>query len=187
MPPIQTTFATTTAKLVASAAKLLRLGAGTSLPGKIARKLDPHILQNLGKQIKHRTIAVTGTNGKTTTCGLLAQFFRESGNRVVHNHLGANMVPGITAALVSQTGLNGHLSADTGILEVDEASLTGVAQEVSIQHIAVTNLFRDQLDRYGELDTTAKLIADGIAHSQVDEGGSLYLNADDPMVTAIAN
>lgn len=185
---LKTCLAINTAKAVSGLVNALHLGAGTSLPGKIARKIDPDLLTNLGKQIREQKIAVTGTNGKTTTCGLLAQFVRESNKRVVHNQLGANMVPGITAALLNQSNLCGNLKADIGVLEVDEASLKGITAEVAVDQIVVTNLFRDQLDRYGELDTTAKLIRTGIMQTGLPQGkGRLILNADDPIVAGLGN
>ncbi|MGE0199604.1 MAG: MurT ligase domain-containing protein [Candidatus Melainabacteria bacterium] len=180
----QSVTAITAGKVVAGVTGLLKLGAGTSLPGKIARGIDPGCLTRLCNDIRGPRIAVTGTNGKTTTCGLLAQFLREGGHRVVHNQLGANMVPGITAALVRQTDWAGHLSADMAVFEVDEASMQRLTAETSLQQVVVTNLFRDQLDRYGELDTTARLIADGIRQNR-GEGLQLLLNADDPLVTSL--
>jgi UDP-N-acetylmuramyl tripeptide synthase len=184
----QTALAVNTAKMVARLTSLLKLGKGTSLPGKVARKLDADILKNLASQITGPVIAVSGTNGKTTTCGLLTQMLKESGHQVANNYLGANMVPGITAALIHQSDMGGHIQADSGVLEVDEASLKGVATEVPIQRVLVTNLFRDQLDRYGELDTTAKLVAEGIEQTHVSKPkGQLILNADDPLVSGIAH
>ncbi len=183
-----TQLAIASGKLTARMVATLRLGAGTSLPGKVARKLDPNLLQNLCNQLTGQTIAVTGTNGKTTTCGLLAHILSSAGTPVVHNQLGANMVPGITAALLRQTNALGTLPAQSAVLEVDEASLKGLANEASINTVMVTNLFRDQLDRYGELDTTARLITEGIQKTVVLEtGGLLILNADDPLVTSIAH
>jgi UDP-N-acetylmuramyl tripeptide synthase len=183
---LKTAVAVTTAKTVASLTAFLKMGSGTSLPGKVARKLDPHLLRNLGKQIRHETIAVTGTNGKTTTCGLLAQFIREGKHRVVHNQLGANMVPGITSALIQQSSITGRLKADYAVLEVDEASMKGLTDEIGVQRVVVINLFRDQLDRYGELDTTARMILSGIQQTEVAQGkGRLILNGDDPLVTTL--
>ncbi|MEB3286718.1 MAG: MurT ligase domain-containing protein [Vampirovibrionales bacterium] len=186
----KTCLAIGTSKAVTRLVSTLKLGAGTSLPGKLARKIEPGVLSSLGGQIQKEIIAVSGTNGKTTTCGLLAQFLRQAQQRVVHNQLGANMVPGITAALLNQSSLNGKLIADYGVLEVDEASLKGVAKELIIDRVLVTNLFRDQLDRYGELDTTARLIKEGIETSSIrsdtpSRPRHLILNADDPLVAGI--
>ena len=176
----------TAAKAVDGLIHICNAGAGTSLPGKVARAIDSGLLANLATQIRKNRIAVTGTNGKTTTCGLLAQFLQEANQQVIHNQLGANMVPGITAALLKQSSLGGQLNADIGVFEVDEASLKGLAAEVSIDRVLVGNLFRDQLDRYGELDTTARLIKEGIDKTQISaSGGSLFLNADDPLVAAL--
>ncbi len=164
------------AKAVAKVAKLLRLGDGTNLPGKVARRLCPSVLTQMAHGIYDHSVAITGTNGKTTTAGLLAQFYLADNRRVVHNTLGANMLTGITAALALKTNWRGKLEADIGVLEVDEASLRHVAKEVPFQRVIVTNLFRDQLDRYGELDTTARFIQQGVGQS------ATILNADDPLV-----
>lgn len=174
-----------TAKSVASLTRLLKLGAGTSLPGKVAEKLDPDILKHLTSQL-NQVFAVTGTNGKTTTAGLLHQLLETAGQSVVHNQLGANMVSGITAALLHQSDGRGDLKADTAVLEIDEASLRRLVEYTNINTLVVTNLFRDQLDRYGELDTTARLIGEGIHGTKIVGGeGKLILNADDPMVTTL--
>lgn len=183
---LKTCLAIGAGKTVNGLIHLLRLGAGTSLPGKVARRLDPQLLSRLGGQVRRQVISVSGTNGKTTTCGLLAQFLRDGGFQVVHNQLGANMVPGITAALMNQSSLSGQLNADYAVLEVDEASLKGLTREVGVQRVVVTNLFRDQLDRYGELDTTARMIRAGIDQTGIPQGeGRLILNGDDPLVTAL--
>ena len=177
----QLMLATGLAKLTANVTQTLKLGAGTSLPGKLARRVQPRLLTQLGMQVRHYRLGVTGTNGKTTTCGLLAQALRENGQHVAHNQMGANMVPGITAALIDQTSWQGRLHADSAVLEVDEASLRRLTAELPLDAVVVTNLFRDQLDRYGELDTTAQLILEGAGPTT-----PLVLNADDPLVAAMA-
>jgi UDP-N-acetylmuramyl tripeptide synthase len=180
-PSLKTLLAIEAGKLTSTLTKTLKLGSGTSLPGKVARKLDANVLRYLGSQVTETVIAVTGTNGKTTTCGLLSSFLEASGKTVIHNQLGANMVPGITAAILNQSHGFGKIDAQCAVLEVDEASLKGVLQEFPAQMVVITNLFRDQLDRYGELDTTQKLIESGIT----DTCKTLVLNADDPLVYAI--
>lgn len=178
---LKTALAVSAGKLSAELIRVFKVGSGTSLPGKVALKLDHSLLETLSRQVRQKTITITGTNGKSTTAGILSAFIESNGFQVVHNQLGANMLPGITAALLRQSSLHGKLHADYGVLEVDEASLPSVSKAIKQDLTVVTNLFRDQLDRYGELDTTAKLIQAGISES----GGMLALNADDPMVTAI--
>lgn len=178
---LKTTLAITAGKLSAQLIQTLKVGSATSLPGKVALKLDGGLLKTLGQQIRHKTVSITGTNGKSTTAGLLSSLIEYGGFKVVHNQLGANMLPGITAALLKESSLFGALSTDYAVIEVDEASMPGVSKAMQQNLTVVTNLFRDQLDRYGELDTTAKLIQEGIRQSQ----GCLALNADDPMVASI--
>ncbi|MCA9806895.1 MAG: DUF1727 domain-containing protein [Cyanobacteria bacterium HKST-UBA06] len=171
-----------TAKLLGNLIRVTGQGSGTSLPGKVGLKLDPNLLKKLAAQLNKTRLAISGTNGKSTTAGVLASLCKADGFNTVHNALGANMKPGLTASLIEATSLAGQLNADVGIFEVDEASLPQCALEIRQDWTLVTNLFRDQLDRYGELDTTAKLIEQGIANS----GGGMILNADDPMVSAMA-
>jgi lipid II isoglutaminyl synthase (glutamine-hydrolysing) len=178
---LKTTLAVAAGKLSARLIQTFKVGSGTSLPGKVALKLDSRLLSRLGGQVRHKTVAITGTNGKSTTAGLLSAMLEAADFKVVHNQLGANMVPGITAALLQKSSLTGNLSADYGVIEVDEASLPHVSKAIPLDLTVVTNLFRDQLDRYGELDTTARMIQDGITLGQ----GKLALNADDPMVANI--
>jgi len=189
---LRTMMAVTSGKTAAALTHFLKLGSGTNFPGKLARKIDPALLAHLGSQLKHHVIAITGTNGKTTTSGLLSAFLTANNQKLVTNQLGANMLPGIIAALVQGSDMSGKLKADCAVLEVDEASLKGVARELGLNCILVTNLFRDQLDRYGELDTTARMIGAGIQQSSqtlIQNGKSapkLILNADDPLVTGLA-
>jgi UDP-N-acetylmuramyl tripeptide synthase len=168
-----------------TAAKLSRLfgrGGGQALPGLLAERLDPLLAQKLAAGLPQGVILVTGTNGKTTTTKLIAEMLEAQGERVLVNATGSNLKRGVTSALIAAADLTGKIDATVGLFEVDEASLRRVAPLLQPQHIVVLNLFRDQLDRYGELDTTAALIGQGIAATQAQ----VYLNADDPLVASLA-
>ena len=166
------------AKLVSSLIHLSGLGMASSLPGKIAQVIYPNILPYLAKQLTAGCLAVTGTNGKSTTSGLLASILNQANYRVIHNRQGANLIPGITAAFVQAAEWNATLRSNFGLLEVDEAALPLLTKAIDCQSIVVTNLYRDQLDRFGELDKTAKLITEGIK----EKNSQAILNADDPNV-----
>ncbi|MBP6348891.1 MAG: DUF1727 domain-containing protein [Candidatus Obscuribacter sp.] len=169
------------AKLTATTIRRLGLGLGSNLPGRIARKLSPSVLSHLSAQTARGVLAVTGTNGKSTTSGILSSILRMAGFTFAHNRQGANLVTGITASLVESADWLDGIKSDLCLFEIDEAALPVVAKEVKIGVVLVTNLFRDQLDRFGELDTTARLISNGIMinHSQA------ILNADDPNVSQL--
>ena len=170
------------AKFSASAIRKLGLGLGSNLPGRIARKLSPSILKNLAAQSEKGVVAVTGTNGKSTTSGILSSILRSAGFTFAHNRQGANLVTGITATIVESAGWSGDLKVDLCLFEIDEAALPVVAREVHIAAVLVTNLFRDQLDRFGELDTTSRLITTGIDINK----SQAVLNADDPNVAQMS-
>jgi UDP-N-acetylmuramyl tripeptide synthase len=175
----------TTLLLTKGAAVLSRAlgrGGGQALPGLVAEKLDPHLAGALAKGLPHGVILVTGTNGKTTTTKLIADMLRAAGERVLTNSTGSNLKRGVTSALIAGADLTGKQRATIGLFEVDEASLRRVAPDLQPRLIVVLNLFRDQLDRYGELDTTAALIGQGIASTTAN----LCLNADDPLVASLA-
>lgn len=165
-------------KLAIFASRLLGK-KGTSMPGQLAFKICPDVLSLLSKQVKKEIIVVCGTNGKTTTNNLLSAFLQSKGNRVVCNALGANMIWGVCCAFAQSSGLFGKLKADYACLEVDEASCVKVFRHVTPSTIVVTNLFQDQLDRYGEVSLTAELIKKALA---LAPDAKLVLNGDDPMV-----
>jgi len=131
------------------------------------------------------TVVVTGTNGKTTTAALLRHILEAQGHPTVANQAGANLVFGVTAAVVNRASWTGELPATVGLFEIDEASLPHLVEEVAPGTIVVTNLFRDQLDRYGELETTAAHIRRAL--TQGPEGMTAVLNADDPMVAVLGD
>ncbi|AEJ43014.1 Mur ligase family protein [Alicyclobacillus acidocaldarius] len=153
----------------------LRGRDATSLPGKVALRISPGLIRRFGGKVK-RVIAVTGTNGKTTTTALLASMVAER-EPVVTNHKGANLAQGIATAFLRSCSWTGRLSADTAVLEIDEATLPAVAPDLPVAVIVVTNVFRDQLDRYGELDGTLAKLLEGIRKTQA----TLVLNGDDPL------
>lgn len=175
-------------KLLIQLIKLSKSGAGTNFPGKIARKISPDILSYLVKQTKKEILVVTGTNGKTTTSGFIAGILKADGRKLVHNRRGANMLTGITAAVLSKSSLFAELNPDNCLFEVDEAYLPKAVDEFTPDFILVTNLFRDQLDRYGELNTTAKKIDLAIQKTFAKNKLSpkkILLNADDPIVSSL--
>ncbi|HEY9784623.1 MAG TPA: Mur ligase family protein, partial [Candidatus Obscuribacterales bacterium] len=177
----QEKLAVAAGKAAARTIRLFGAGLGSNLPGRLARKVSPQILSGLAKQASRGVIAVTGTNGKSTTAGLLSSILRTAGFKLIHNRQGANLVTGITATLVDAATWSGEINADYCLFEIDEAALPVVASEVNLSSIVVTNLFRDQLDRFGELDTTARLIEKGIALNH----STAVLNADDPNVSQL--
>lgn len=165
-------------KLAARTIRMVGAGLGSNLPGRVARKLAPDVLSHLAGQAKRGVISVTGTNGKSTTSGLLSSVLKTAGFTLIHNRQGANLVTGITATLVDAASWDGHINTDYCLFEIDEAALPLVAKETTLSVVVVTNLFRDQLDRFGELDTTARLIEKGIKTCM----SPAVLNADDPNV-----
>jgi UDP-N-acetylmuramyl tripeptide synthase len=150
---------------------------GSNFPGKMARRIYPGILQQLAARITGKIIIVTGTNGKTTTSNMLARIIKQTGASLVHNQAGANMIPGITTAFIAATGMTGRKRFDYALLETDEANVPLLLKEVKPGLILITNFFRDQLDRYGELDYTVQVIREAVKGKAID----LVLNADDPL------
>ena len=163
---------------------------GSSLPGRAALKVDPHIIAPLAAGIRRGIIVTCGTNGKTTTNNLLCSMLEAQGFRVVSNRLGANMVEGVAAALataakgpLTSKGPLGYLAADFACLEVDEASAARVLQDLHPDFMILTGLFRDQLDRYGEIDLTMKALEKAILEAP---DMTLVINGDDPLTAYLA-
>jgi lipid II isoglutaminyl synthase (glutamine-hydrolysing) len=130
---------------------------GAALPGLVAEKLNPGLLRKLTK-LPEGIIVVTGTNGKTTTTHLLAEVLRRSGKKVFTNHSGSNMTRGLLASIVRFSTLSGALPYDVAVLEIDEAYAAKLSPLLKPRAAILTNVLRDQLDRFGEIDHTAKLL-----------------------------
>ncbi len=162
-----------TARAVGRASRASGRGGGTTLPGRMLLRLEPEALARLGARLTGGTTLVSATNGKTTTAGMIAAALAAAGRRPVHNRAGSNMTWGVATALLEQRG-------EEGLFEVDEAWLPRVAAQLDPELIVLGNLFRDQLDRYGELETLAAEWARTVA---ARSGRSRFvLNADDPAI-----
>lgn len=179
MPTVVTLIIT---KLSLLATRLTGRG-GSALPGLIADKFDPKLATKLGKRFSS-VILITGTNGKTTTTKMLVEILRADGRAVVTNQSGSNLKRGITSKLIEEASILGRVKGDVAVFEVDEASLPTVANVLEPTQVAILNLFRDQLDRCGELDTTAGMLGGVLgAHKRAQ----VLLNADDPLVASLAD
>jgi UDP-N-acetylmuramyl tripeptide synthase len=161
------------ARAVGAASRASGRGGGTTLPGRLLLRLDPRAISRLGSRLDRGVTLVSATNGKTTTAGMLAALLAAEGRAPVHNRAGSNMTWGIATALLEQRG-------DEGLFEVDEAWLPQVATQLDPSLVLLGNLFRDQLDRYGETE----VLADRWAKTVSERAGRtrFVLNADDPLV-----
>ena len=146
-----------TAKIVSTACRLSGR-QGVTLAGRIALKIDPRILADLASMVREKIFVVCGTNGKTTTNNLLCSAIESEGKKLVCNHTGSNMLSGVAAAFVLAAGNNGKLDADYACIEIDEASTLRIFPHFKPDYMVLTNLFRDQLDRYGEIDITMDIL-----------------------------
>ena len=166
-----------TAKCAYMGIRLLNMSSGTSFAGMTALKICPDFLKYCSKYVKKRIVTITGTNGKSTTSGLIAHILEIANQKVIHNLKGANMLTGV--ANVFALEVEPLKRFDYAVIESDEAYLTKLYDYMKSDYLVVTNLFRDQLDRYGELNTTAGFIKNAIAKNP---DLKLILNADDPIV-----
>lgn len=172
----------TFARLLGKAAlAFMRLrGGGSALPGLLVERLDPDVLIR-SRAAFNEVILVAGTNGKTTTTKMLRAILEADQRKVFTNAAGSNMPRGVISALIARCDWRGRLDADVALLEVDEGYAGALAEALQPDVVVVLNLLRDQLDRYGELDRTARLLA-----AAVRTADRAVLNADDPRVAALA-
>ncbi len=175
----RTAAAVAAGKLTRAGLRTLGRGA-TALPGLVALAVDPGAIGAMTAGLAHGAVLVSGTNGKTTTARMLADVVRAAGWAPIHNRSGSNLDRGIAAALLAEADWSGAPSGDVAIFEVDEASVPRVLGRIEPRVVLVTNLFRDQLDRYFEVDQLARRMASSFA--ALPETTTLVLNADDPTV-----
>jgi lipid II isoglutaminyl synthase (glutamine-hydrolysing) len=164
------------ARLVRTASRRLGRTGGTTAPGRLLLRISPGALARMSRELDGGSVLVSATNGKTTTAAMIAAGLEHEGREVVHNRAGSNMAWGVATALLDAGRRPGQL----GLFEVDEAWLGGVARDVEPRLVLLSNLFRDQLDRYGELELLADRWAETVA--QLDGRARFVLNADDPLV-----
>ncbi len=166
------------AKLADKLSQLTGRGEGGALPGLIAERLKPGILSQFGKQLPKGSILITGTNGKTTTTRMVAAALGDDHGKLLVNRAGSNLTRGLVSYFVKASSWGGKIDAELGVFEVDEAAFPEVFRALKPKAVLVLNLFRDQLDRYGELNTLADKIKSAIDGADT----KLILNADDPLV-----
>ncbi len=159
----------------------LRGGGATSVPGKALIALEPDAIGRLAKRLSRGNVLVSATNGKTTTTALASSILEQAGISLVHNQAGANMAGGIASTLLAAAGRGGGIDGELGLFEVDELWLDRLALQLHPEAIVLGNLFRDQLDRYGELDTIADRWAAAVRGGPAKQA-RLVCNADDPLI-----
>ncbi|MBI3379566.1 Mur ligase family protein [Candidatus Gottesmanbacteria bacterium] len=174
-------------KLVFYISRILKIGSGGTWPGEIALKLNPNIIRFFSVKLKKGVIIVAGTNGKTTTSLMIRNILQHQGYEVLHNDSGANLLNGIASAFIQQISWWGKLDRDWGVFEVDENSFPAVISNFSLDFsrdkqlvIVFLNLFRDQLDRYGEVDVIAEKWTNAI--KMLPKEAKIILNSDDPQI-----
>lgn len=157
-------------------------GGGSALPGLFVEKIDPEFVGRTLAQLPRGVVIVSGTNGKTTTTKMVVELLESQGLRVFTNRTGSNFIRGVAAALLGEVDTKGQLEADIAVLELDEAHAVHFVKTISPRYSLLLNVMRDQLDRFGEIDTTAKMLAQIAAKTT----GTVVLNRQDPRVLKIA-
>ena len=158
-------------------------GGGSALPGLFVEKIDPEFIKRTLAQLPQGVIVVSGTNGKTTTTKMVVELLESQGMRVFTNRTGSNFTRGVAAALLGEVDAKGKLEADIAVLELDEAHAVHFVRAIPPRFSLLLNVMRDQLDRFGEIDVTAKMLAT-IAKATTD---TVVLNREDPRIADIAN
>jgi lipid II isoglutaminyl synthase (glutamine-hydrolysing) len=168
------------ARAVGALARRAGRGGGTSLPGKVLMRLEPRAIAELAARLPQGSVVISATNCKTTTAAMTASVLERAGIALVHNRAGANMAGGVASTLLAASRASGQIDGELGLFELDEFWLDQVATQLEPRAMLLSNLFRDQLDRYGELETIADRWATMVAG--LPDTTALVLNADDPLI-----
>lgn len=163
--------------------RLFNLGSGSTWPGHIALKLNKNIIREIISSNKISVIIVAGTNGKTTTSSAIAYLLKQNKKRVIQNEEGANLLNGVASSLVKNCNSSGQLSYDYAVFEADENSLPQLLHELNPKVVVLLNLFRDQLDRYGEVNTIGLNWHKALL--KLNLTAQIFVNADDPLIQYI--
>src|SRR3990172_6268457 len=169
-------------KLIALIIRIFGKTGATTAPGLFALKFDPQLVKKLSKQIQSGSIIISGTNGKTTTTRLISTILSKKYN-IIHNRAGSNLLRGIASTLTSKSSLIGKLKSNLAIWEVDEATLPEAIENTAPKIIVLLNLFRDQLDRYGEVDSIRTKWQKSLR--TLPKSTTLILNCDDPGISIL--
>jgi len=183
LPDVRLGLAVAAARATTFGLRKTGRGGGTAAPGLVADFLDPDLLGKVSRRLDRGVVVVAGTNGKTTTSRMIADIFTADGSRVVHNRSGSNLLRGIAAAFAGQTSILGRPKGNIGVVETDEAAFPAIVRRLQPSVILLNNLFRDQLDRYGELDAIASRWSTALA--DLPESTTVVVNADDPTLAEI--
>src|SRR5256885_9810556 len=163
-------------RAAAGLSRRLGRGGGTVIAGHLVPRLAPHALRDVTGSLPNGSIVVCGTNGKTTTTRLLSHILRGAGMRPIHNRAGANMLSGLFSAVAQATDWQARPRGDVGLFEVDEATVPKALQHIQPRALLLHNIFRDQLDRYGEVHFVAGLWRESVR--QLASSTTVVLNAD---------
>ncbi|MBI4089132.1 MAG: DUF1727 domain-containing protein [Candidatus Levybacteria bacterium] len=170
-------------KLLSTISRFFNLGSGSTWPGHLALLINKNFIKDLLKNSKIKVILVTGTNGKTTTGKLIQTVLEKSGKKVFQNASGANLLNGIASSLLLHSSILDKINYDYAIFEIDENILPFILKEITPDYLILLNLFRDQLDRYGEVNTITKKWQKAL--SKLSKNTTLILNADDPQIASL--
>lgn len=183
MQPLKISFAIIIGKTIFLLSRLFGQGGGTAAPGLIALKIYPRLLSYFSSQFKKGTILITGTNGKTTTARLITHLLKSKKISFLHNRTGSNLARGLVSTCLQASSFSGKINQDFGVFEIDEAAFGQLAPQLNPSLVIILNLFRDQLDRYGEIDqvlTNWQKALKTLAKKTI-----IILNSDDPSVASL--